>query len=151
SGAQPTEKFTQVVDEQLKAAQAAMAAGTKSDKVYAKLSNENKAKSPPPPSRDAKGPDAKQDDDKTVWKVTVSPNNPVRGPANAPVTIVQYSDFQCPFCGKVEPTMAELEKTYGDKIRIVWKNHPLPFHPRAEPSAELAMEAKAEKGDKGFW
>src|SRR5208282_1395734 len=40
---------------------------------------------------------------------------------------------------------------YGDKLRIVWKNEPLPFHPRAEPAAEVALEARAEKGDKGFW
>jgi protein-disulfide isomerase len=62
-----------------------------------------------------------------------------------------FSDFQCPFCSRVNPTFAEIEKTYGEKVRVVWKNQPLAFHPRAEPAAELAMEAKAQKGDKGFW
>src|SRR5262245_2554814 len=113
-----------------------MAAGTKADKVYSKLSAENKAKNPAPQQRDK--PEQPAQDDKTVWKVPVSSNNPVRGPATAHVTIVQWSDFQCPFCSKVEPTMDELVKSYGDKIRIVWKNNPLPFHPRAEPVAELA-------------
>ena len=60
-------------------------------------------------------------------------------------------DFQCPFCKRVEPTLKGLRDKYGDKVRLVWKNEPLPFHPRAEPAAEAAMEARAEKGDKGFW
>ncbi|WP_437639893.1 DsbA family protein [Sorangium sp. So ce854] len=145
SGAQPLEKFTAVIDEQLKAAQAAIAAGTKPEKVYAKLAAENKAKAPP--QKDRERP---QEDDKTVWKVPVG-DSPTKGPATALVTIVEWSDFQCPFCTKVVPTIDELLKTYGDKVRFVWKNNPLPFHQRAEPAAELAMEARAQKGDKGFW
>ncbi len=145
SGAQPVDKFTAVIDEQLKAAQAAIAAGTKADKVYAKLTAENKAKAPPAPSRD----EPKQDD-KTVWKVPVG-KSPARGPATAAVTIIEFSDFQCPFCSKVVPTMEEVVKTYGDKVRFVWKNNPLPFHNRAEPAAELTVEAFAQKGNEGFW
>lgn len=145
SGAQPIDKFTAVIEEQLKAAQAAVAAGTKPDKVYAKLAAENKAKAPP--QKDRERP---QEDDKTVWKVPVG-DSPAKGPATALVTIVEWSDFQCPFCTKVVPTMEELLKTYGDKVRFVWKNNPLPFHQRAEPAAELAMEARAQKGEKGFW
>ncbi len=146
SGAQPPDKFIAIIDEQLKAAQAAIAAGTKPEKVYAKLAAENKAKAPPPKERDSKP----QEDDKTVWKVPVG-DSPARGPATALVTVVEWSDFQCPFCTKVVPTMEEVLKTYGDKVRFVWKNNPLPFHNRAEPAAELAMEARAQKGDKGFW
>jgi protein-disulfide isomerase len=146
SGAQPIDKFTSIIDEQLKAAQAAVAAGTKPEKVYAKLAAENKAKAPPPKERAEKP----QEDDKTVWKVPVG-DAPARGPATALVTVVEWSDFQCPFCSKVVPTMEEVVKTYGDKVRFAWKNNPLPFHQRAEPAAELAMEAHAQKGDKGFW
>ncbi|WP_437970837.1 thioredoxin domain-containing protein [Sorangium sp. So ce260] len=145
SGAQPIDKFTAIIEEQLKAAQAAVAAGTKPDKVYAKLAAENKAKAPP--QKDRERP---QEDDKTVWKVPVG-DAPAKGPATALVTIVEWSDFQCPFCSKVVPTMEDLLKTYGDKLRFVWKNNPLPFHQRAEPAAELAMEARAQKGEKGFW
>ena len=146
SGAQPVDKFSSIVDEQLKAAQAAVASGTKADKVYVKLAAENKAKAPPPKDRAQKP----AEDDKTVWKVPVG-ESPSKGPATALVTIVEWSDWQCPFCSKVIPTMDEIVKTYGDKVRIVWKNNPLPFHQRAEPAAELAMEARAQKGDKGFW
>ncbi|MDI3287725.1 thioredoxin domain-containing protein [Polyangium sp. 15x6] len=145
SGAQPIDKFKQVIDEQLKAADAAIKAGTKPEKVYAKLSQENKAKAPPPANREQA-----QQEDKTVWKVPVG-TSPAKGPETALVTIVEWSDFQCPFCSRVVPTLDEVVKTYGDKVRIVWKDNPLPMHPRAEPAAELAREARAQKGEAGFW
>ena len=77
--------------------------------------------------------------------------SPIRGPAVAPVTIVEFSDFQCPFCRRAETTVDQLQLKYGDRVRIVWKNKPLPFHSRAEPAAQVAMEARAEKGDAAFW
>jgi protein-disulfide isomerase len=146
SGAQPLDKFTAIIDEQLKAAQTAIASGTKPDQVYAKVSQDNKKNAPPPKERQQKP----EQDDKTVWKVPVG-DSPAKGPDTALVTIVEWSDFQCPFCSKVVPTLDEIVKTYGDKVRIVWKDNPLPFHQRAEPAAELAREARAQKGDKGFW
>jgi protein-disulfide isomerase len=144
SGAQPIDKFKAVIDEQLAAAAAAVKSGTKPEKVYAKLSTENKAKAP--------AAAAKQEpaEDKSVWKVPVG-NSPAQGPDTALVTIVEFSDFQCPFCSRVVPTMEEVVKTYGDKVRFVWKHNPLPMHPRAEPASELTLEARAQKGDKGFW
>jgi protein-disulfide isomerase len=78
-------------------------------------------------------------------------SSPVRGPSDALVTVVEFSDFQCPFCGRVEPTLAALRAKYGADLRIVWKNEPLPFHRRALPAAELALEARREKGDAAFW
>jgi protein-disulfide isomerase len=151
SGAQPLDKFTAIIDEQLAAAKAAIASGTKPDKVYVKLANENKAKAPAAPAApDKKAPEKAAEDDKTVWKVPVG-SSAVKGNPNAVVTIVEFSDFQCPFCSRVEPTIEQVEKTYGDKVRLVWKHNPLPFHNRAEPASELTLEAKAEKGDKGFW
>src|SRR6202034_2704852 len=50
-----------------------------------------------------------------------------------------------------EATLKAVRTKYGKDVRLVWKNSPLPFHPRAEPAAELALEARAEKGDAGFW
>ncbi len=64
------------------------------------------------------------------------------------MTIVLFSDFQCPFCARVEPTLQRVEQEYGDKVRIVWKNQPLPFHPNAMPAAEAA-DAAREQGK--FW
>ena len=74
------------------------------------------------------------------------------GKRDAPVTIVQYSDFQCPYCSRVEPTMDQVKSTYGpDKVRIVWKNYPLPFHQNAKPAAEAAQGVFALGGNDAFW
>jgi len=84
------------------------------------------------------------------FKIPVG-NSPAKGPAHSKVTIVEWSDFQCPYCGNVEPTIAQIVKTYGKDVRIVWKNQPLSFHPNAKPAAEIAMAAYAVKGNDGFW
>ncbi len=55
-----------------------------------------------------------------------------------------FSDFQCPFCKRVEPQLSQLEKEYGGKVHMAWKNYPLPFHNNAEPAAEAAMAANAQ-------
>jgi protein-disulfide isomerase len=146
SGAQPIDKFKAVIDQELQKAQAKLASGTPKDKLYVAMSQENKKNAPAAKDDD----DKPKEDTKTVYKVPVG-TSPVEGKADALVTMVEFSDFQCPFCKRVEDTLKQVHDAYGDKVRLVWKNQPLPFHNRAEPSAELAMEAKAEKGDKGFW
>ena len=70
------------------------------------------------------------------------------GDASAPVTMIEYSDFQCPYCGAFEPTVAQVLKQYGNKIRFVYRHFPLSFHPNAEPAA-LASECASEQGK--FW
>jgi protein-disulfide isomerase len=145
NGAQPLENFTKTIDQELGKAQAKIAAGTPKSRVYVEMTKENKKNAPA-----AKDEDEPKEDDKTVFKVAVG-NSPVLGPPNALVTLIIFSDFQCPFCGRVEPTLKGLRDKYGDKLRMVWKNEPLPFHPAAEPAAQAALEVRAEKGDKGFW
>ena len=145
SGAQPFDKFKSVIDEELKKAQAKIAAGTPKDKVYVAMSTENKKNAPPP-----KEEEEEKEDTTSVFKVPVG-KSPILGNEKALVTIVEFSDFQCPFCKRVEPTLKQIRETYGDKVRLVWKDEPLGFHPRAEPAAELTREARAQKGDKGFW
>jgi protein-disulfide isomerase len=80
--------------------------------------------------------------------IDVRPDDPTRGNPKAPVTIVLFSDFQCPFCARVSPTLDEVERAYGDKVRVVWKHQPLAFHPNALPAAKAA-EAAREQGK--FW
>ncbi len=70
------------------------------------------------------------------------------GPADAPVTIVEFSDFQCPFCGRVTPTLQEVVTKYGSKVRLVFRQFPLPMHQNAAKAAEAALCAN----DQGkFW
>jgi protein-disulfide isomerase len=73
---------------------------------------------------------------------------PTRGPGSAPIEIVEFSDFQCPFCQTAFPTVTQVLKTYGDKVRLTYRHYPLPNHPEARPAAE-ASECAAEQGK--FW
>jgi protein-disulfide isomerase len=74
--------------------------------------------------------------------------HPTKGPKDAPITMVEFSDFQCPFCSRVVPTLDEIEKKYDGKLRVVFRQYPLPFHPNAQKAAEAALCAN----DQGkFW
>ncbi|MGE5049652.1 MAG: DsbA family protein [Deltaproteobacteria bacterium] len=78
-----------------------------------------------------------------VYKVTLG-ESPQKGDAEAKVTIVEWSDFQCPYCGRVMPTLREIEKTYGADVRFVFKNNPLPMHPDAPYAAKAAVAAQRQ-------
>jgi protein-disulfide isomerase len=69
---------------------------------------------------------------------------PVRGRVEAPVTLVLFSDFECPWCGKLEPVLADLLASNQEKVRIVFKHLPLPMHPQAEPAALAAIAAQRQ-------
>ncbi len=149
AGALPFEAFKPVIDEELQKAEALVKAGTPARDVYARIAAggatapqmlpggaapPQQAPPPPPPP--------------VASAIPLRPDDPVRGSANAKVTLVVFSDFQCPFCGRVEPTLKQLQDTYKGDLRIVWKNQPLPMHPQAIPAA-LAAEAAREQGK--FW
>ena len=102
------------------------------------------------PAEEAKAAD-KFADDVERFKVPVTSAQPSKGPKDALVTIVEFSEFQCPFCARVLPTMKQITDNYGDKVRIVWRNNPLAFHNNAGPAATLAMEAFAQGGNDKFW
>jgi protein-disulfide isomerase len=71
-------------------------------------------------------------------KVEVEAKGPSKGPEKAKVTIVEFSDFQCPYCIKAEDTVKQVLATYGDKVRFVYRDYPLPGHPLAPKAAEAA-------------
>lgn len=75
-------------------------------------------------------------------------SSPTKGPADAPVTIIEFSDFQCPYCSRANDTLEQLMKEYDGKIKLAFKNLPLPFHKEAKPAAAAALAA----GKQGkFW
>jgi protein-disulfide isomerase len=81
----------------------------------------------------------------TALKPPVSERDHSEGAANAPVTLVEYGDFECPHCGRAFPIVEELRKQLGDRLRFVFRNFPLSeVHPHAEMAAESAEAAGAQ-------
>ncbi len=80
----------------------------------------------------------------------VAEDRPIRGARKAPITVVEYSDFECPYCRAVSPTLQDVLATYGDKVRLVYKHNPLSFHATAEPAARY-FEAIALQSEEQAW
>jgi protein-disulfide isomerase len=100
------------------------------------------APSPPSRERARRGPDPNR-------RYAVDTEGaPVKGPADAKLAVIEFSDFQCPFCSRVTPTLKQIQREYGDEVRIVFKHLPLRIHPKA-PAAHAAAEAAHRQGK--FW
>lgn len=151
-GAQPLQAFKAVIDQELARARALVAAGTPRAGVYAAAVRDGATEpqftgpAPAPAAPAAAAPDADR-----VYEIAVPRNAPSKGARNAAVVIQEFSDFQCPFCSRVNPTMARVMQEYGDRVRVVWRNYPLPFHSDAHLAAEATVEIHRQRGDEGFW
>lgn len=134
SGAQPFPNFKAIIDEEIKKADELLAKGTKPAELYGKILEANVKATPKAP------------EEKPV-EIAIG-NSPVKGAKNAKVTIVEFSDFECPFCSRVNPTIDQIMKEYEGKVQVVFKNQPLPFHSNAKAAAEAALAA----GEQGkYW
>jgi protein-disulfide isomerase len=102
------------------------------------------ARAPAPAARPS--PPGRPDPQK-IYDIEVG-NSPIRGAKDAKVTIVEWADFQCPFCVRVNPTLEQIAKEYGDKVRFAFKHLPLSMHAKAR-AAHQASEAAHRQGK--FW
>ncbi len=152
-GAQPVETFVRLVDEARTNAQNFMRThpGTTRANLYARMMGEAATVIRRRAAAPAAAAPAPQEDENHVYVLAAAPNAPSWGPANARVVVEHFSDFQCPFCSRVGPTLQRLRETYGSRIRFVWRDYPLPFHDHAMLAAEAAREAYAQRGNEGFW
>jgi protein-disulfide isomerase len=140
AGAQPYPSFKKIIDERLAAAKALVAKGVSKDQVYAALTKNGRTSPPPPPKR--------EQPKLTRQRVKLYDDTPKKGGDQPLVTIVEFSDFQCPFCSRVNPTLDRVMKEYGDEVQIRFRNQPLSFHKQAMPAAKAALAAHRQ--DK-FW
>ena len=103
---------------------------------------ETKAKQQPmiPPQAMQQPP---SEDLNKVYDIPVG-SSPVFGKKDAPLTVVEFSDFQCPFCVRFYAPLKEAVAAYPDKVKLIVKNFPLPFHPNARPAAKLALAANEQ-------
>lgn len=142
-GAQPFEAFATIVEEEI--ALARQRGGNPATYYDALLASAPVRREPP--SRPGRAPTPP---DTTVYHVPVD-SAPQRGPDDALVTIVQFTDLECPFCARVEPTLREVEQRYGNDVRILFRNNPLPFHTHAMLAHEFALAVEDVAGDQAFW
>lgn len=159
AGAQPLDIFKKMVDAALAKAQAAVKSGVKPADVYTHLTGKghNKVqllKGGPGghgPADDHNHGGPPQLDDKVIFRVPVTRNDPARGPKDALVTIVEFADFQSPSCAAVGQALQKIAKAFPTDVRLVFRSFPMPSHPDAALAAEAALAVRAQKGDKGFF
>lgn len=135
SGAQPIAAFQAALDKEIAFADELVKKGVAVEQIYEEAVKSEPTAAPAP---------APQEEALQVVAMPSIEGAPVKGAADAPVVIVQYSEFQCPFCSRVEPTLAQLLKDYDGKIKIAFKHLPLPFHNNAQGAAEATMAANAQ-------
>ncbi|MCY1066007.1 thioredoxin domain-containing protein [Nannocystis sp. RBIL2] len=134
-----------LVDEEKAAAEQLIKDGSKRSEVYARIMKaaKDERKEPPPENK----PKVGEPDPAANYAVPVD-GRPAFGPADALVTVIEFSDFQCPFCNRVTPTLKQIKEKYPNDVRVVFRQLPLGFHDRARPAAKASLAA-AQQGK--FW
>ncbi|MBL4686416.1 MAG: thioredoxin domain-containing protein, partial [Nannocystaceae bacterium] len=145
-GAKSAADLRTIFDEEIAAAKAMLAAGVKRDQLYATIMKQATPGAGKRPNRDPthrRGEASKR----TNYGISVAAHNPVRGPADALVTIVEYSALNCDACATIEPHLDALRSKYPADVRVVWRHFP-----EASPAALRAAQAGAAAHQQGkFW
>jgi protein-disulfide isomerase len=134
-GFQSLSELRRHAQQEIAAARGTLAAGIESSAVYATRVRKNLI---------GLGPDV------ALRTCPELGSSPVRGGSRALVTIVEFSDFECPYCKRIQPALDRVLSRYGGDARLVWKNLPLATHARARPAAMLAIEAFDRGGSTKF-
>lgn len=136
-GAQPFSAFEPIIDAELAATRALVEGGqTPAQALAARIAENHK------PAEAAAAPQARPTPDPNDVLYVPIEQSPTKGSEKALVTWVIFSEFQCPFCDRIRPTVEAMQERFGDKLRIVYKHNPLDFHPRAEPAARASIAAQ---------
>ncbi|KIG15009.1 Periplasmic thiol disulfide interchange protein DsbA [Enhygromyxa salina] len=147
-GTKSPEQLKEMIEAEKVMAQALLDAGSKKSEIYARIMKAAKAERAAPErpaNAAAKGKQQQQarpgkPDPAKNYAVPVD-DRPAKGEAGALVTIIEYSDFECPYCRKVLPTLKQIEEKYGADVRVVFRQQPLPMHKEAGPAASAALAA----------
>lgn len=137
-GSEPMRVFAEVVDEEL--ARAEQVRASKPADLYAALIADGR------PTGDTSNMDREETqlDEKTTYRMGLGLPGHQQGPDDALVTIVVWSDFQCPFCQKKAPVLAHVREKFGDQVRVIFRHMPMAFHKHAMLAAEAGAAAAAQ-------
>ncbi|MCA9535799.1 MAG: thioredoxin domain-containing protein, partial [Myxococcales bacterium] len=150
TGAQPEEAFVRLIDAGLVDARAELQRGTPRAQVYGRLVQNGRTAPSPPAPRAAAAVARPTLDPEAVYRVPVTVEHPTLGRSDALVTVVVFTDFECPFCARLVPTLEAIRQRYGRDVRVVVRNNPLAFHTHATLAAEAALEAFVQGGQITF-
>ena len=152
-GAYPFESIKPILEDEIRKADALARQGKSGAALYQAICEENVRKFPASPAAGAAAANAAAPAIIPGGRaaVPVRQDDPVKGKASAPVTLVEFSDFQCPYCARATPAVKEIESAYPSDVRIVWKHLPLSFHANAMPAALAAEAAREQGGAPKFW
>jgi protein-disulfide isomerase len=139
------EGLKKLIDEEKAAAEQLIKDGSKRNEIYARVMKAAKDERKEAPQENK--PRVGEPDPNANYAVPAD-GRPSFGPADALVTVIEFSDFQCPFCNRVGPTLKQIKEKYPNDVRVVFRQLPLGFHDRARPAAKAALAA-AQQGK--FW
>jgi protein-disulfide isomerase len=145
SGALPLTTFKKVIDEAIEKTAPLVEKGLNGDALYKEITKDGLDKII------KKGKTDKKNNPLKKYDIELSGNEPVLGQKDAPVTIVEFSEHQCPFCKRGAETIKNVVKNYDGKVKLVFKHMPLSFHKQALPAAYFTISVKKQYGDKKFF